>query len=221
MRLRLQYTKLGPARFLGHLDLMRLFQRAARRADLPLAYSAGFNPHPKLALGPALPLGMESEAEYLDLECTQEIPAREVQGRLQEQLPEGISVRKAKVIDSQTESLAAAIKCAAYRAELPPDVPKNKVEEAISRLSSQEKVLVKRKDKEVDIRQGIYDLKIEGDGGVFLYMLVACSQRLNVRPTEVMEALGLRATKPYVCRSGLFISCSPPLVTPLNEIFGR
>ncbi|MCG0278925.1 MAG: TIGR03936 family radical SAM-associated protein, partial [Thermanaeromonas sp.] len=68
MRLRVKFAKVGTGRFLSQLEVMRVLQRAARRAGLPLALTEGFNPHPRMSFGPALAVGAESEAEYVDLE---------------------------------------------------------------------------------------------------------------------------------------------------------
>jgi radical SAM-linked protein len=67
-RIRMKFSKTGRIRFLSHLDFMTLFHRAAVRAGVAIAFSQGFNPHPKISFGPALPVGMESESEYLDME---------------------------------------------------------------------------------------------------------------------------------------------------------
>jgi radical SAM-linked protein len=100
-RLRIHYARLGPARYLGHLELVRLMYRAFRRAAVPVAYSQGFHPLPKLSFGKALPVGVESLAEYVDVELAPqvgaaELPAASVARALGAVLPEGLKVQGAE-----------------------------------------------------------------------------------------------------------------------------
>jgi len=83
IKYRIKYSKTGIARFTSHLDVLRALNRTVRRAGLPVAFSAGFNPKPQLAFGPPLPLGVESESEYFDLELTRALPEEEVKQALQ------------------------------------------------------------------------------------------------------------------------------------------
>lgn len=88
------FSKTGLMRFISHLDLMRLFTRAARRADLPLSLTQGFNPHPKMSFKRALKLGLESENEELTLNLKENITPQELKQNLQQQLPEGIIIKE-------------------------------------------------------------------------------------------------------------------------------
>jgi len=90
MRLCLKYSLEEEGCFLSHLDLMRLMERAFRRANLPLAFSEGFNPHPRVSFASALAVGVTSEGEYLDVQLRENIPIQEVQKRLNMALPSGI-----------------------------------------------------------------------------------------------------------------------------------
>jgi radical SAM-linked protein len=91
-KINFEFSKKGMMRFISHLDLMRLLVRAMRRADLPLKLSEGFSPHPKLSLNRALKLGIESDSEQGAIVLKEFVKTDEIQRRLQEQLPEGISV---------------------------------------------------------------------------------------------------------------------------------
>ncbi len=91
------FTKTGAMRYISHLDLMRLFTRALRRADLPVKITEGFNPHPKVSLKKALKLGVESENEEALIILKEFINPKEFQQRLEEQLPEGITIKKAGI----------------------------------------------------------------------------------------------------------------------------
>lgn len=95
-KLRFIFTKTGILRYISHLDLMRLLTRAMRRADLPLKMSEGFSPHPKLSIGRALKLGVESEHEEAAIVLRQPVEPEEFRQRLSAQLPEGISVKEVR-----------------------------------------------------------------------------------------------------------------------------
>ncbi|HSQ78004.1 MAG TPA: TIGR03936 family radical SAM-associated protein, partial [Nitrospirota bacterium] len=104
--IRMKYSKTGRVRFLSHLDLMALFQRAAARAGIPVTFSRGFNPHPKISFGPALSVGMESEAEYLDMETDPFVDLPQITGDLNSTLPEGIRILESKMIPRKSPSLS-------------------------------------------------------------------------------------------------------------------
>jgi radical SAM-linked protein len=87
------FTKKGRMKYISHLDLMRLFQRALRRAEMPLKMSEGFSPHPKLSIKRALKLGIESENEEASIILLQQVPSEEFLKKLQQQLPEGIELK--------------------------------------------------------------------------------------------------------------------------------
>ena len=117
-RVRVSYDKLAEARFLGAKETATLFARATRRAHLPVVYSQGFHPLPRLSFGPALPLGVESEEEFLDIELSEPLPANEVGRRLDAELPRGFTVHWAETIDLHAPSIAASIRAFHYAAGL-------------------------------------------------------------------------------------------------------
>ncbi len=113
-RVRVTYSKLGEARFIGAKETATLFARATRRARLPVAYSQGFHPLPRLSFGPALPLGVESEEEFLDIELSESLAANEVNRRLDAELPRGFAVHWVEAIDLRTPSIDASIRAFRY-----------------------------------------------------------------------------------------------------------
>lgn len=113
-RVRLQYAKLGHARFIGTLELTNLFYRAARRAGLPLAFSQGFHPLPRFAFGPALPLGIESDCEFVDIDLTTVVPAAHVQRALAAEMPAGIDIRAADAVALSAPSVTTQIAAFQY-----------------------------------------------------------------------------------------------------------
>lgn len=115
-RVRLTYSKLGPARFIGSLELTTLFYRAARRARLPLAFSQGHHPLPRFAFGPALPVGVESDCESLDIDLVATPPPEDVAAALNRQLPEGMTITAAEAIPMSGSSITSSIAAFRYRA---------------------------------------------------------------------------------------------------------
>ncbi len=118
MRVRVMYSKLAEARFLGAKEVATLFSRAVRRARLPIAYSQGFHPLPRLSFGPALPMGVESEEEFIDLELSEHVPAAQVGARLNAELPRGFAIQWAEAIDLRALSIDASIKGFQYTVAL-------------------------------------------------------------------------------------------------------
>ena len=118
MRFRLRYSKLDMARFLGAKEVATLFARSCRRACLPLAYSQGFHPLPRLSFGPALPVGMESKEEFLDILLHEVMPAKEVQQRLNAELPSGFQIQQVQQIDLDRPSIDVSIATQRYEVAL-------------------------------------------------------------------------------------------------------
>lgn len=115
---RLRFTKRGKIRWISHRDLARAFERAFRIAGLPLAFSEGFSPHPKVSFGLALGVGHESDAEYLDVELVEEVPLEPMAAALAEALPEGIEVTGAAVLGERAPALQEAVTAVEWRVEV-------------------------------------------------------------------------------------------------------
>lgn len=218
-RIRLAYRQEGPARFLAHLDVMRLFERACRRAGLRLAYTQGFNPHPKMGFAAPLPVGMNGAREYVDLELETETPAADVSAALARQLPEGLTVLGARAVDAGGSHLMGLLGRAHYRvsgrAAGGEEWDEERLHGAIERLLGRAEVFVTRQTgkgiKKKDIRPGIRSLRARIDGEtVTLTMELAAGSGGNVRPDEVLQALreeaGLDLTEAEVWRTALLSS---------------
>jgi len=161
-RIRMKFTKSGRMRFLSHLDLMTLFQRATSRAEIPVAFSQGFNPHPKIAFGPALSVGIESLSEYLDVETTHIVDLLLLKSLLNDTLPEGIRIVQADVIPSKTPSLSGSISRYSYGVQMP-EKYWNEIEARVSVFLSNTSVLVANGEGQKNIRQCIEAIEISGD----------------------------------------------------------
>jgi len=201
MRIRIKYGKSGIARFTGHLDLVRLFDRALRRAGIPVAFSQGYHPHPKISFGYPLPLGFASEAEYADVSLTAPYPAFE--SALRCSLPDGFKVCDVRSVQDRAKSLASIVSRTEYFVAAPVD---ESLIKAVGDLLSRETVIVTRKtkkgDREVDIRPGIEDIILAGDGSGFT-MILTLNSKHSPKPQEVFSAL--------------FGDCQPDNVTRMEQ----
>jgi radical SAM-linked protein len=133
-RYRIEYSKTGGARWLSHLELIRTFIRALRRSGLPLAFSQGFNPHPKLSYGPSLGVGVAGLREYLDVDLATGVPLSEGLASLRQQFPPGLETRCLMELAPAASGIGKAVNCAWYRLALPPEQPADAWQQAIDRL---------------------------------------------------------------------------------------
>ena len=186
-RFRVRYAKDGTARFIGHLDLVRVFDRTLRRAGIPVAYSQGFHPHPKISFGPPLPLGMRSVAEYVDFSLS--VPCRNIASLLARAMVEGMEVLSIRPVAEKAESLTKIITLAEYRIRCETD---DMLAGRINDILGSERIMAKRVTKsgpkELDIRPGILELAVtpEGDG---IRMLLGLEAGKSARPPEVIDLL--------------------------------
>ena len=197
-RYRLRLSKTGPAKFLGHLDFMRQVTRALLRAGWPVLYSKGFHPKPRVSFGPALRVGVESRAEYLEVEldekrCTEEDALVE---SLRSTLPEGVELLEYERCRSGRPPLSRQARAVKYRLEFGAAVGGHAVAEAVARLMQRPRWPVERRGRkgtrEVDIKQAVTSLRaIEGDTPA-LELEVDLSSGLSPRPEDVAGLLGLR-----------------------------
>jgi radical SAM-linked protein len=158
-RIRMKFSKTGRVRFLSHLDLMTLFQRAATRAGIPLSFSRGFNPHPRTSFGPALSVGMESEAEYLDMETDPFVDLLSIASGLNNALPEGIRIIGTRVIPRNAPSLSGSISRYRYEVTVTED-PAGGLTERVKDFLSLTSVMASRDDKQLDIRPCIETITV-------------------------------------------------------------
>ena len=165
MRLAVRFSKEAPVRFVSHLDLLRLFQRAFKRAKLPLAYSQGFNPHPLLSFATALSVGMTSECEYLDVTLTEYMDPSSFIESVSPALPEGVRILDAFDLGESRKSLTSAMKTAEYRAIVTYSRPvgADELNKALNELLSNEIVVMKKTKggiKPVDIRPMVISVDV-------------------------------------------------------------
>ncbi|HEU0265132.1 MAG TPA: TIGR03960 family B12-binding radical SAM protein [Geobacterales bacterium] len=164
-RIRVHFSKTGSMALISHLELISLFTRAVRRGGIPVRHSQGFHPHPKFSFATALSVGIESEAEYMDLEVAGGFPASEVQQRLNAVLPAGMRIVEAQEIPLKAPSLSVIISAARYRVTLPPSLAQELPAQVRDFLSQESSVIVREKKgkrRELDLRAGIVSLAVDG-----------------------------------------------------------
>lgn len=202
--IRLRYTKAGRVRFVSHRDVARLFERALRKLQLPVAYTEGFSPRPKLSFGLALTVAHESEAEYLDVELKQAPDLEALPAELTEALPDGITVEAAVMNEPGTSSLQQAIVSCDWTIEVL-GATEDRVQTAVADLLAAVELPMERERKGkttvTDVRPAILDIEVAGPtkDGVELSVSLA-TESVTLRPSELVRALGIELVEGRVRR---------------------
>lgn len=193
MRVRITFSKQGALRYTGHLDLHRLWERALRRADLPISYSQGFHPQPKISLAAALPLGFASRAEVVDVRLNDEIPVEDISARLKDSLPVDIKIVGIESVDERAPALQTQVLSAAYEVHLTEPIDGAALTRKVESLMMSESVMRERRGKTYDLRPLIEMLSviIEANGNVWLKMTLAARDGATGRPEEVLNVLDI------------------------------
>ncbi len=203
-RLRIRYAKRGPLRFSSHRDFQRALERALRRASVPMAYSAGFSPHPKVSYANAAPTGAASEAEYVEIAVVRRCDPAAVRSELDAALPPGLDI--VDVVEARTADLVGQLAASRWRIELP-GVGAEELRRAWDAIEATEEVPVSRLMKQglrtLDIRpalvSGLVEAREDPLAPTALLVTVA-NVTPTVRPEEIVVALaeigGLTATAP-------------------------
>ena len=206
-RYRIRYSKGPSIRFIGHLDLLRTWERALRRAQIPMAYSQGFHPHPRINLGAALPLGYSSECELIDLWIENEIETTEIMSGISRSLPPGIELASVDPIPAASPSLQKSIRWAEYITILDQKFSVEEMKSKVKELLAQDTLQRTRRGKTYDLRPLLDSIEvIEMEGRATLRMTLSSSQQGTGRPDEVLDALGLDALLARIQRKRLILS---------------
>lgn len=227
MFMRAAIAKGEPVRYISHLDFARTLERALRRAQLPVAYSEGFNPHIKLAFAFALSVGMTGMQEYVDVELAADMAPAEFCARLAAALPAGISVGGAVAISQAPKALMAVINYATYTAELPPAGGIAAVAAAIAAFNAAASLAFTRQSpkgkRELDLKQFVDTLAVRSqDNALLLSFGIAITAAGSVKASEVLEVLCQRFALPVapgmalIRRDGLWVKQGDRLISPLE-----
>lgn len=205
LRLRITFSKTGAARYSGHLDLHKTWERSLRRAGLPLAYSQGFNPQPKIQLASALPLGFTSECEVADIWLERDAPPDEVAAALARALPPGLAVSAVERVDERLPALQTQLAAAEYNLEVESAVPPEEIDARIEALLLAKSLPRERRGKPYDLRPLVESLvRCASDGmGHTLAVRLRARQGEAGRPDEVLAALGLAGAPAVIHRTRL------------------
>ncbi len=193
MQLRIRFTKLGKVRFTSHRDVARIWERALRRAKLPLAYSEGFSPRPKLSFGLALSTAYESEAEYLDVRLAETVDTTDLPARLSALLPVGMDVTAVAEIERSADSLQQAVTSCRWEVDIVDVDPTTAADVCAQAMAAEEIVVTReRKGKQIidDLRPNVVSLEITGptETGCRLVAVLGTQPRA-LRPAELLTAL--------------------------------
>ncbi len=191
MKARIKFRKYGCMKFIGHLDVMRFFQKVMRRAEIPIAFTGGFSPHMIMSFANPLGVGVTSDGEYFDIELTESIDMKAAMENMNRVVVEGIEVVNMVPISDDKKKTGMSIVAAAdylsslAKGEFPSDW-KEKAETFMNQPTITIRKKTKTSDKEVDIKPMIYQFEIQGDS---VYMQVATGSVENLKPELVMQAL--------------------------------
>lgn len=211
MRLRVTFAKQGALRYTGHLDLHRIWERAARRAGLPLAYSQGFHPQPKLNLAAALPLGFSSRCEVLDMRLNDDLPLEGLRERIQQAVPSGLQVMDVQSVDERLPALQTLVEAAEYEARLMDPMDPADLSGRVAALLGESSLPRERRGKPYDLRPLVQELTFATGprGEVFLHMRLSARERATGRPEEVLEQLGIPPETVRIERTRLIFAAQP------------
>lgn len=190
MKARIKFRKYGVMKFIGHLDIMRYFQKAMRRAEIPIAFSGGFSPHMIMSFANPLGVGLTSDAEYFDIELQDAVDYEDCVRRLNAVMVEGMEIVNMVPISDDKKATGMAIVAAAdYLSQVKQEIDFTDLDKKVEGFLSQPEILVmkatKKSEKEVDIKPMIYQLEAR-EGGLF--MKIATGSVQNLKPELVMQA---------------------------------
>jgi radical SAM-linked protein len=213
-RLRIRFCREEEVKFISHLDIMRLWQRALHRAGIPLAYSEGFSPHPKISLAAPLQVGVTSQAELMDVSCTKWVSPHFFTNAVNQQLPPGIKILQVYAVAPTMPSLQSQVSHSEYEVQIETEKDKPEVESALASLLATKK-LPWHHERDTGTRN--YDLRALIDklwlidwrkGHCTIGMRLRCDNTGSGRPEQVAAALGFKNHPQSIHRTKLILRTS-------------
>ncbi len=191
MKLRIKFSKHGPIVFIGHLDMMRYFQKAMRRAEVDISYSGGFSPHQIMSFAAPLGVGLASNGEYMDIGVDSLTSAQQIKDALNAVMVEGVRIESVKLLPENVINAMASVAAAKYtisfREGYEPDVD---LFSQIADYLAQNEILVtketKKGYKEMDLKPHIYEFSYNNDANTVTLMVDASSSG-NIKPGFVLQ----------------------------------
>lgn len=220
MKVRIRFTKVGKIRFLGHRDLARCWERAIRRAGLPMAYSEGFSPRPKMHYGLALPTGAESYAEYMDIDLARDIELDGLDRLLGDGMPDGVEITGLEVVPSNAVALQAVVERCTWEIDLAGLTVDEATRAAADLLGRNDVPLTferKGKANTENVRPAILSVSVSDElrnGAVVITVDLATKPR-SVRPSEFLTCLGQGDDVRRICRNEQWMTIDGVALPPL------
>lgn len=201
MKIRIKFSKYGALRFIGHLDVMRYFQKAIRRAGIDVAYSEGFSPHQIMSFASPLSVGHTSEGEYFDIEVNTFTGEADIRQRLQAVMVDGIDILEVTLLSKDEGNAMASVAAASYLVSFREEdkLPQGWQHKLIAFYRQPLIPVIKKTkkgEKEINLKESIYDLQIrpgvlhKGQEQAFkteIYLLLNASSGGNIKPAFVLE----------------------------------
>lgn len=190
MKVRIKFSKYDSMIFIGHLDMMRYFQKAMRRAEIDISYSQGFNPHQIMSFAAPLGVGIYSNGEYVDIQVESATTSKEMMDALNEVMVEGVDILSVKKLPDDAKNAMASVAAASYTIRFRQGhEPSFNYRNAFNQFKEKKSIFItkqtKKSEKELDLAPSIYEMKLTEDG---IYLLVDASSAGNIKPSLVMEA---------------------------------
>ncbi len=208
MRIRITFSKQGALRYTGHLDLHKLWERAARRADIPLAYTQGFHPTPRIQIASALPLGFSSRCEVADFFLSADLDVATISSKLQPALPSGLSVLNVESVDERSPALQTQLIAADYEVTLLESADASNLDLRLAALTDAPTLPRVKRDKAYDLRPQIEELSLMAGAEKKIHMRLASRAGDTGRPEEVLAELNLAIEDVQVERAQLIFKDS-------------
>ncbi len=213
-RLRIRFSRGEDVKYISHLDLIRLWQRALNRAGIPLTYSRGFNPHPQISMALALAMGVTSEAELMDIYVDKFISPHNFTAAMEQQLPHGVAVSGVYTTPLTMSSLQSQVRQAEYIVTIVTEKAKDEIETAINGLLDKETLPWQHQrdtgPKKYDLRALVDDIWLMDwrQGFCTIGMRLRCDSTGSGRPEQVAAALGFTNYPDSIHRSKLILQTS-------------
>lgn len=229
IKLRIKFKKYGAVRYIGHLDVMRYFQKAIRRAEIDVAYSAGFSPHQIMTFAAPLGVGLESNGEYMDIEVHSLVSCEDIKNRLNAVGVHGIEVVSVVILPKEAGNAMASVAAASYTVRFKPDrAPELNIADVLPGFMTLDTISyykeTKKGSREINLRPGIYELSWDGEA---FHMLVDASSAGNIKPIQIIQSLllingkELKENALLVVREEVYTNTgseTAPVFTPLYAI---
>ena len=204
-KFRMQFTKHGDMKYVSHLDMIRLFTRIFHRADLPLSYSEGFNPHPKMSVLLPLSVGLESDCEYIDVSFSDGVSMLDCLKKLKGATPIGLDIVKiSEVLENSAKP--KEIRYAEYKIKTDCGISHDIIDEFLSRETIEVLKKTKRSEAVTDIKPDIMDLRVSSENE--LLAVLSAGSQANLKPSVLISAMeeyinGFKPIDVSICRTGI------------------